>query len=566
MHPTTSRQRSNLLCLLVLAITLGCSSTSSVSHSNFIPRIGTPLAPASVTTLPVQTSPLDCTNGFISHTLDHITTPSSTEVHQFESNGAGVAINDLNNDGWLDIVLANLKGPSSIFWNRGNFQFDKQELLEQYTRAVNIVDVDGDGWQDITFTHIYTGPSYWHNTASLNASGWSSFEHSSLRGVTELAHSLAWGDLNHDNTLDLITGSYDAELEQQPGGAFLFSDGAGVYYYPQESDKFTAIRLSKESQALAIALFDVNLDGKTDILVGNDFDAPDQIWVSTESGWQNASPFARTSQHTMSYDWGDIDNNGNFEFFAPDMNPYQVDIDELAQWIPMMREMPHHLSNTDVQRVQNVLQVLDSNGHFQDQAAMRGVIASGFSWSGKFGDLNNDGYLDLYIVNGMIDMEIFDYLPGAELVEANQAFVNLQGGNFAPAPDWKLDSLASGRGMSIADLNNDGQLDIVVNNLGSPSVLFENQICEGASLHVDLHWPNSKNTRAIGAQLLLHTNSGTLTRDIRSGSGYLSGDAARIHFGFAKNTTLDWLEIRWPDGQVTRIDKLTANSFITIER
>lgn len=551
---------------LVLAIVMGCAPIAPILAQHFTPPNGVLLTPASIITTGLQSSTRSCTGGFVSHTLDHITTPSTTKVHQFESNGTGVAINDLNNDGWLDLVFANFKGPSSIFWNRGDFEFEKQELQESNARAVNIVDVDGDGWQDIIFTHINVGPSYWHNTAFLDASGRSSFEHSYLPGVTNLSHSMAWGDLNHDNTLDLVTGSYDAELNQQPGGAFLFSGGAGVYYYQQVSDKFTTKRLAKESQALAIALFDVNMDGQTDILVGNDFDFPDQAWVSTASGWQSASPFARTSQHTMSYDWGDIDNNGNYEFFATDMNPYQVDINGLAQWIPMMRKMPHRLSNTDVQRPQNVLQILSGNGKFQDEAGTRGVIASGWSWSGKFGDLNNDGYLDLYTVNGMIDTELFNYLPSGELVEANQAFVNQKDGTFAPAPEWKLDSQASGRGMSIADLNNDGRLDIVVNNLHSPAILFENQVCEGASFQVDLNWPDSKNTRALGAQLLLHTSAGTMIRDVRSGSGYLSGDAARIHFGFPEDADLSMLEIRWPDGQVTRIDKLTANSLITIER
>jgi len=561
-----SKHWKDLIRFILLLLVAGCSPVSFAANPGYVSESGQFLTPVSLVSAPVQQSATPCTGGFVSQTLDHITTPSTPEIHQFESNGTGVAINDLNRDGLLDIVLANLKGPSSIFWNQGGFVFEKQALQDMGARAVNIVDVDGDGWQDIIFTHITVGPSYWHNTASLDAAGKAIFKHSYLPHVTHFAHSMAWADLNGDNTLDLVTGSYDAELNQIPGGAFLFTDGAGVYLYTQEAGDFRSARLAKNSQALAIALLDINQDGQTDILVGNDFDTPDQAWVNSQSGWQNAVPFARTSQHTMSYDWGDIDNNGSYEFFATDMNPYQVDLDQLAQWVPMMREMPHRLSNTDVQRPQNVLQVLGGDRRYQDEAGTRGVLASGWSWSGKFGDLNNDGFLDLYVVNGMIDVELFSYLPGGELVEANQAFVNLKNGSFAPAPAWELDDQASGRGMGLADLNNDGRLDVVVNNLRSPALIFQNQICEGASLQVELNWPDSNNTAAIGAQLRLYTSAGVLQRDVRSGSGYLSGDPARIHFGFPTDAALSRLEILWPDGQVTQVDNLAANNLVKIQR
>jgi hypothetical protein len=107
---------------------------------------------------------------------------------------------------------------------------------------------------------------------------------------------------------------------------------------------------------------------------------------------------------------------------------------------------------------------------------------------------------------------------------------------------WGLGATASGRGMSMADLNNDGRLDIVVNNLGSPAQLFENQLCGGESLEVDLAWPQSFNSRAIGTRLVLHTSMGDLYRDVRAASGYLSGDPSRIHFGFLPDSMLQRLD------------------------
>jgi hypothetical protein len=267
----------------------------------------------------------------------------------------------------------------------------------------------------------------------------------------------------------------------------------------------------------------------------------------------------------MSFDWGDIDNNGSFELLATDMKPYDLGVKTLAEWLPMMATM-RRVPRGSPQRDENVLQVLEADHRYHNQSDERGIDATGWSWSGKFGDLDNDGFLDLYIVNGMIDIDLFDYLPGGELVEANQAFRNLGGETFASAPQWGLESTASGRGLSLADLDNDGDLDMVVNNLRSAAQLFENQLCGGAGLEVDLRWADSANTRALGAQLILHTSAGTYTRDVRAGSGYLSGDPARVHFGVPTGATLLRLEVLWLDGRVSSIEAPTTNTLLTITR
>jgi hypothetical protein len=216
--------------------------------------------------------------------------------------------------------------------------------------------------------------------------------------------------------------------------------------------------------------------------------------------------------------------------------------------------------------MENVLQVRDNQGRFTNEAIPRGLVATGWSWSAKFGDLDSDGFLDFYVVNGMIAYELFHYLPGDELIEQNQALRNLGDGTFAPAAEWNLGSTASGRGMSMADLDNDGDLDIVVNNLRSPAQLFENQLCGGSSLEIELSWPGSGNTRGLGAQLVLLTSAGSYTRDVRAGSGYLSGDPARVHFGFPAEAVLQRLDIRWPDGSVSQVDNLAPQTLLTIQR
>jgi enediyne biosynthesis protein E4 len=522
------------------------------------PSVG--LVPVAVTA--VSLGPAErCGSGFVMHALDHVTLAHSDVPHLFESNGAGLAINDLNGDGLLDIVLANLNGPASILWNEGNFTFRKETLPEQDTRDVNIVDVDGDGRLDIVFTHTTSSLSYWRNM------GDGRFERQTLPGVRKPAYAMAWGDLRGVGSLDLVTASYDAELARDLGNSFLFGDGAGVFYYTHDGQAFVPQRLAPTAQTLAIALFDFTGNGQPGIVVGNDFQMPDLAWARAQDVWTGATPFTRTTESTMSFDWGDIDNSGSQVLFATDMKPYDRSPRTLAAWMPMMVPlMKNALPQSDPQIMENVLQVRGPDGRFRNEPYERGIDATGWTWSAKFGDLDNDGYLDLYAVNGMIAPELFGYLPNGALVEEHQALRNDGTGHFARAPQWGLGATASGRGMSMADLNNDGRLDIVVNNLGSPAQLFENQLCGGESLEVDLAWPQSFNTHGIGARLVLHTSMGDLDRDVRAASGYLSGDPSRIHFGFAADSMLQRLDIQWPDGAQSSVAGPASHTLLTVTR
>src|SRR5260370_37552971 len=146
-------------------------------------------------------------------------------------------------------------------------------------------------------------------------------------------------------------------------------------------------------------------------------------------------------------------------------------------------------------------------GEFKDASPAAGIDGTGWSWSGKFGDFDQDGFLDLYVVNGFMEWSTFPELPNHELVEENQAFRNDGHRKFVRMPAWGLGSTRSGRGMSIADLDGDGRLDIVVNNVNSGAQLFENQLCSGSSLQVDLFLPASHNTLATDSTLVLTTDT-----------------------------------------------------------
>lgn len=519
---------------------------------------GTLISVSTQTSRPVAQT---CEDHFIAHDLDHVTTvPGGQKVRSFEANGGGVAINDLDNDGDLDIVLANHAGSNTILWNEGalNFRAEHMAGVQGNARAVTIVDVDADGWQDIVFSGVKSAPVYMHNEHNGR------FVQQFLGGVGKPVYAINWADINGDGDLDLLGATYDASLLTDYGQEFITSGSAGVFYYENRAGNFKLHVLATGAQALALLLVDLNADGHLDLWVGNDFAVPDQVWYWQPAGWQRAFPLKTMSYSTMSLDAGDIDNDGINEVFSSDMKPYAGDEQGQIALQPILDTLnAGRAGYKDPQITANVLQ---SVGAFVNTAPAAGVEATGWSWSGKFGDLDQDGLLDLYVVNGFIEQGTFRQLPNHELVEENQAFRNLGGGRFDPAPQWGLGSLRSGRGMSMADLDGDGDLDIVVNNLATPSQLFENQLCGGSSLQVDLDWPESHNRFAIGARLMLVTDRGTYYRDVKASSGYLSGDPSRVHFGFPADAVLQRLEVRWPDGELSEVTTLTPNTLITVTR
>ena len=523
--------------------------------------------------VPVRTSAVEltqastCEESFTTHALDFSTGTRIREIRTYESNGAGVAVNDLDGDGDLDLVFASVDRESAILWNEGNLTFVTQTLDDLYTRGVAIVDVDGDGALDIVFTHRgLETVSFWRNQGA--DAGRPTFARESLPGVTAYAYAMAWADLNNDGALDLVVGSYNTDFRQNGIKAPVEDENAGIILYARQGDGFMAQRLAPDAEALSIGLVDLNGDQALDLWVANDFDLQDQVWLRNGVEWEVAKPFANTSHSTMSIEWGDIANNGSLALFTTDMKPFDTSPEIMAAWEPMMKAMMEgaiHVAD-DPQLMENVLQVRNPDGTWRNEAVVRGVDATGWSWAGKFGDLDNDGYLDLYVVNGMVALNMFGHLPNGELVEENQAFRNTSDGMFAPAPEWKLGATTGGRGMTMADLDNDGDLDIVVNNMRQAAQLFENRLCGGSNLQVDLRWQDGQNTNAIGAQLTLRTSHGVYQRDVRAAGGYLSGDPARVHFGFPADTELLALEIVWPDGASSVVEAPTANGWLTVTR
>ncbi len=515
------------------------------------------------TRIPFRTSAADCAGSFVSHALDNVSlVPGAQGVRMFDSNGAGVALGDLNGDLLPEIALANLSEPNAVLWNLGELRFKSAALSHRDSRAVALVDVDGDGHLDIVFTRRLEPPVAYLHPADVMDESASQFSITTLPGIAKTAYSMAWVDVDRDGDLDLLTGSYDLELRTLLGEAFEGQTASGVYWHEQRPDRFHSHLLALRSQALALAV--VPGTAGMYLIAGNDFLLPDGTWIWREGGWSTDTPFVHTTQNTMSFSVGDVNNDGRLDLFAADMKPRADDPDILAAWQPVMAKVLE--DPADRQITENVLQIQDADGVFRNLAPLTGVAATGWTWSTQLADFDQDGFLDLYVVNGMNALDLFSHLPDNELVETNWAFRNHQGEHFIPVPEWNLGLQMGGRGMTVGDLDFDGDLDIVINNLLAPAMLLENRLCQGASIQVRLRDDRAHNTHGIGARLVLQTDAGTQQRLLEVSSGYLSGLPPVVHFGFPAGTALHRLEIVWPDGARHVIQDLEAHHLYTVLR
>lgn len=499
-------------------------------------------------------SSTDCGIGFVAHDLEHVTSGPGNTASTFDGTGAGVGVGDLDGDGDLDIVLANLSETSSILENRGGLDFVRHELEPGRFRGVAILDLTGDLANDIILTTGIGPPVLFANPANDNLDR---FERVRLEGIRAATYSMAWTDLGGDGDLDVITGSYNAELSLLRNTPVLGED-TGVVLHERTSNGYVTERLSDTAQTLALITTDTDGDRQADIVVGNDLATPDMVWRATDDGLEASSPFVTSSYSTMSYDSADIDNDGNLELFSTDMKPASPD--------DRYREVEADLAAApvvdNIQIPENVL-VTTGDDSWTNMASGEPISTTGWSWSGLFGDLDNDGQQDLYVVNGMRSEGLFGFLPDARLIEENQAFRNVDG-SLTPTPEWGLAAADGGRGMAFADMDADGDLDIIINNLDAPSRLYENQLC-GNSVTVSLGWTGTENVDALGSTVVATSPTSTWTREITSSRGYLSSGPPVAHIGLGDESTVD-IKVTWPDGAVSSILAVSASTHITITR
>jgi len=505
----------------------------------------------------LQVAQQPCGFRFSRTDLPHYTSGGSTGSALYASNGSGLAVGDLTGDGQPDLVFGNIVGTVTVYVNEGNFVFTPIQTTLTDVRSLIIVDADGDGTRELYATRRFAPPI----VGKLTDGG---FTYEPIPEVYSAFYAMGWQDLNRDGALDVVFGTYDNEQLQQQGLIFQTRGGGGVFVYTQRDTRFTPQRLNSSAQALAIAFPDLDQDGRTDLLVGNDFNEPDGAWTISDAGYTAVAPFSQTTENTMSLDYVDYDNNGTFDLYATDMKPYDQSVSTMARWLPAMLKLTRPLTADDPQYTENTLHTWDGS-RWRNRAYDLQLDATGWSWSAKFADLDNNGWQDLYVVNGMKATDLLSYLPDYELSEDDMLFVTDNSERY-DLVDRGISQTGSGRAATMADLDNDGDLDVVVNPIDGYAQLYRNELCQTASIAVTLVDPTSANRDAVGAIVTVAADQHLLTRSIQVSSGYLSGQPTTAHFGLGAVQRIERLVVTWPDGKQSEVPDITANMHYTITR
>ena len=540
----------SLLASAFLMLT-ACGSALSVSPSS------TPTVAVSAQQSALMGAQQPCGFRFSRTDLPHYTSGGATGSALYASNGSGLAVGDLTGDGQPDLVFGNIVGTVTVYVNEGDFVFTPISTTLTDVRSLAIVDADGDGTREIYATRRFAPPIVGKLTDGA-------LTYEPIPEVYSAFYAMGWQDLNRDGALDVVFGTYDNEQLQQQGLIFQTRGGGGVFVYTQTETGFTPQRLNDSAQALAIAFPDLDHDGRPDVLVGNDFNEPDAGWTINNAGYAAVAPFSQTTENTMSLDYADYNNDGVLDIYATDMKPYDQSVTTMARWLPAMLKLTRPLTADDPQYTENTLHTWDGS-RWRNRAYDLQLDATGWSWSAKFADLDNNGWQDLYVVNGMKATDLLSYLPDDELSEDDMLFVTDNSERYELV-DRGISQTGSGRSATMADLDNDGDLDVVVNPIDGNAQLYRNELCQTASIAVTLVDPTSANRDAVGAIVSVAANKQLLTRTIQVSSGYLSGQPTTAHFGLGDTQRIERLVITWPDGKQSEVTDITANMHYTITR
>jgi len=554
-------------------------------------------------------------------------------------NGAGVAIGDVDADGWQDLYLCSLQGPNRLYRNLGNWRFEEMPLgeaacAEQFSTGATFADVDGNGSLDLLVNGIAAGTRLFLNDATGR---FTEVKNSGL-SRTASATSLALADIDGDGDLDLYCTHYiDVMHLADPTTRFALARREGQWVVTKVNDESTLLPKWKDrfealpdgsvrelpeydglyrndgqghfvpilfepgvfldeagkptppyrDWGLSVMFRDLDGDGAPDLYVCNDNASPDRVWINTGRGTFGAlAPFKlrHTSRSSMGIDFADVDRDGHDDILVLDMlaREHRKRMTQLVR----DRPKPQECEGIDAQPRynRNMLFFGREDGSYAEAALMAGVAATGWSWCPMFIDVDLDGYEDLLVTTGfgmdVMDQDSHDQIRQRRMTPEQRkrfrqfhpawptkslAFRNRRDGTFEPMGHWGFDREGISNGAALGDLDNDGDLDVVVNNLNAAASLYRNDVSAGR-IGVRLKGL-PPNTQGIGARLRLVGGSITQSQEMICGGRYMSGDQATRVFAAGLNSGKPmWLEVRWRNGARSTVTGVEANRIYEIRQ
>ena len=541
-------------------------------------------------------------------------------------NGGGVAIGDLTGDGLPEVILVSNQGGPRLYLNQGKFRFrditDASGLepgKDSWSTGVTLADVNGDGLLDIYICRAGTGGperrvnALWINQG-MNSDGIPTFKDMAKEyGITDGGYSTqaVFFDYDRDGDLDLFlirnsprpVSTFGLRnmrnVRDANGGARLYRNDGGHF---TEVSAAAGIHSPEMAFGLGVVVADVNNDGWPDIYVSNDFYERDYLYVNAKNGTFTETldqQMPVTSYFSMGLDVADIDNDGWPDVYTTDMLPEDEfrlkTTSQFEGWDAYQTKIRNGYGH---QLMRNMLQRNNRDGTFTDVGQMSGVARTDWSWSALVADLDLDGLKDIFVTNGLAkditSQDYIAYLANEETMKsvtsggrthvdfqkligamsstpiANYAFHNTGDLHFAnEAGAWGLATPSFSSGAAYGDLDGDGALDLVVNNVNQEAFVYRNNV---RTLHPANHFlrvkldGDGKNRFAVGARVTVHAGASAFMQEEAPTRGFQSSVDPVLDFGIGPIDSVDSLRVVWPDGRVSVRRHVAANQLLTMRQ
>ncbi len=554
-----------------------------------------------------STSGLDFANTLIEHDdfnmLDYL----------YFYNGGGVALGDINEDGRVDIFLSGNQVSNKLFLNKGGMVFEdisakaRVQGGSDWNTGSVMGDVNGDGLLDIYVCAVVGLKGLGgHNELYINNGDLTFSERSQDFGLDfeTYSSSAAFLDYDMDGDLDIYLLNHAIHTPESFGNAalrlkrsadtgdkLLRNDGARFVDVSEEAGIYGSVI----GYGLGVSIADFNQDGFPDIYVGNDFHEDDYLYLNQGDGTfkeRLRDFFTQTTRFSMGCDAADINHDGRMDLLSLDMLPQDEvvlkssggdDSPEVARLRVERFGYYHQFSR-------NMLQVNQPSGKFSEVALMSGIAATDWSWSALFGDYNQDGEQDLFIANGiprrpndmdyirfvssdqikqkmsttrLVDRKALDSMPSGAVTNfvyegtPNLTFIDR-------SAEWMKAKPSFSTAIAQGDLDNDGDLDLVINNLNGPVALLKNKTNDRANyLKVRLKYKKG-NPFGIGAKAAGYQAGVLQLKELFTARGFQASSEPMIHFGLGQGTKVDSLVVIWPDGTRQSLYQVSANQTLEV--
>lgn len=520
--------------------------------------------------------------------------------------GAGVAIGDIDNDGLEDLYFVSNQGPNKLYKNKGDFKFDditntaRVEDYSGFSTGVTMMDINNDGWLDIYVCKAGSLNNHEErkNLLFINKKDGTFSEEAAQWGLADPAFStqIYQIDYDKDGDLDLYLVNHRNDFQNntkvnsqiQKNTSKLTSD----QLYRNNGTNFTKVTkeagLTNKAWGLSAVISDFNEDGWDDIYVANDFLEPDALYINQQNGTFKNEILTRLDHITtnsMGSDYADLNN---------DLMPDLITLDMMSENYARSKENMASMSISGFNAMvavgyhhaymANMLHVNRGKGKFYETGQFSGITKTDWSWAPLLADFDNDGLKDIFVTNGVDRdytnqdvrtqlqqivargeskqlQEVLDLIPSERIT--NYIYKNEGNLNFSNKIEaWGLNTPTYSNGAAYGDLDNDGDLDLVVNNLYDPAGIYKNNAQNNFS-KINLIGP-STNPAAIGASVTVKTANKTQVQELYTNRGYESTVSKNLVFGLGDETTIDEIEIKWPDGTFSSVKNPKANTTVSL--